>query len=648
MKPKTEPKQKQITIPSRLTRVALASECRMEHDEEDDNKMTFSVSSEMPFERYFGTEVLGHEKGEVDLSRLNDGAPLLIDHSNRVDSIIGVVEKAYLEDSRLMADVRFADDPVGQRVKGLVDQGIVRNVSVSYEIIEVRENKKTNEIRAIKWLPREVSFVGVPADASVGIGRADDDATTEKTISLNGGSNNEVTPMPAEKTNAEIIADERKRIGAIQAYGAQFAANGGIELAAAVIAEEGSIDDLQRKINDKLAAESKQKAESNQAEIDAAVNQARATAFVRHVGDDIMRSNFSRVIKNLLPDEQNESGPEMEIIRAASNTDGKRGGFHIPDALWSVFQRQSAEMRMQKKYGIEQRAITTASGSGKGIAGYDHRGDLFVEALAVAPKFESLPVTMVGDLTGSETVDIPRKSAVSVASWTAENTNPGATSLPSFDNITMTPKEVAVLVEVSRKLAVTSNPSAQGLIVDDLGMGIARAKDKAFIVGGGTNEPTGMNTLTVAADGIAIKKIATNGGPLTWALIVGQVADLLAANVEGLPYFLVSGRTYANCMAVVKEAGEPVYLNENGKFGPNPVVYSNHIQTNLTVGTTSKNSVVYCGDFRDAIVATWGGVDILVDPLSKMPSTVRISAICDVDIAFRHGASFSKLTGVTT
>ena len=72
----TKPKQKQIKIPSRLTRVALASECRMDHDEDDDNKMTFSVSSEMPYERYFGIEVLGHKKSEVDLSRLNDGAPL--------------------------------------------------------------------------------------------------------------------------------------------------------------------------------------------------------------------------------------------------------------------------------------------------------------------------------------------------------------------------------------------------------------------------------------------------------------------------------------------------------------------------------------------------------------------------------------------
>ena len=47
---------------------------------------------------------------------------------------------------------------------------------------------------------------------------------------------------------------------------------------------------------------------------------------------------------------------------------------------------------------------------------------------------------------------------------------------------------------------------------------------------------------------------------------------MLAANVEGMPHFLVSGRTYANTMAVVKESGEPVYLNENGMFGPNPVV----------------------------------------------------------------------------
>ena len=60
--------------------------------------------------------------------------------------------------------------------------------------------------------------------------------------------------MSKEKTTAEVIADERKRIGEIQAYGSQFAANGGVELAAEVIADEGSIDDLQRKINDKLAA----------------------------------------------------------------------------------------------------------------------------------------------------------------------------------------------------------------------------------------------------------------------------------------------------------------------------------------------------------------------------------------------------------
>ena len=172
--------------------------------------------------------------------------------------------------------------------------------------------------------------------------------------------------MSKEKTTAEVIADERKRIGDIQAYGSQFAANGGVELAAKVIADEGSIDDLQRKINDKLAKESKEKADDQPSSHRLRSEQSKgyrlcSTRRRRHHSVPMLQS---RVIKNLLPDEQNESGPEMEIIKAASNTDGKRGGFHIPDALWSVFQRQSAEMRMMKKYGIEQRAITTASGSG--------------------------------------------------------------------------------------------------------------------------------------------------------------------------------------------------------------------------------------------------------------------------------------------
>ena len=45
-----------------------------------DDTLTLSFSSESPVARSFGDEVLSHAAGAVDLSRLNDGAPLLWNH----------------------------------------------------------------------------------------------------------------------------------------------------------------------------------------------------------------------------------------------------------------------------------------------------------------------------------------------------------------------------------------------------------------------------------------------------------------------------------------------------------------------------------------------------------------------------------------
>ena len=54
---------------------------------EEDRTVRISVSSEKPvlrssFFREPWVEVLGHKRGEVNLDRLNDGAPLLFNHDN--------------------------------------------------------------------------------------------------------------------------------------------------------------------------------------------------------------------------------------------------------------------------------------------------------------------------------------------------------------------------------------------------------------------------------------------------------------------------------------------------------------------------------------------------------------------------------------
>ena len=59
----------------------------------------FPFSSEYPVKRYFGNEVLSHDEGAADLSRLNDGGAVLFNHN--MDKPIGVVESAYIGDCLL-------------------------------------------------------------------------------------------------------------------------------------------------------------------------------------------------------------------------------------------------------------------------------------------------------------------------------------------------------------------------------------------------------------------------------------------------------------------------------------------------------------------------------------------------------------------
>ena len=65
--------------------------------EKQERTLTFPFSSEQPVARYFGDEVLEHKSDNWDLSRLNDGGPLLFNHS--FDRPIGVVNKAWIDES---------------------------------------------------------------------------------------------------------------------------------------------------------------------------------------------------------------------------------------------------------------------------------------------------------------------------------------------------------------------------------------------------------------------------------------------------------------------------------------------------------------------------------------------------------------------
>ncbi len=145
----------------------------------ESRSVSLSFSSEAPVEqydwdgRYF--EILDHSRTSVVLDRLKTAAPLLMDH-NRRDQV-GVVEEATIgEDRKGRAKVRFGTSARAEEIFQDVKTGIRRLVSVGYRVYDLVTEKIEGEVetlRAMRWEPFEISIVSVPADTSVGVGRAD-------------------------------------------------------------------------------------------------------------------------------------------------------------------------------------------------------------------------------------------------------------------------------------------------------------------------------------------------------------------------------------------------------------------------------------------------------------------------------------------
>lgn len=107
----------------------------------------------------------------IDMARLNSGAPFLDNHNlyGSVAEQLGVVERAWIENGKGMALIRFPQegvDPAADEIFAKIADGILRSVSVGYTRNEIEVDKsKTPEIWSVtRWTPHEISIVPVPAD----------------------------------------------------------------------------------------------------------------------------------------------------------------------------------------------------------------------------------------------------------------------------------------------------------------------------------------------------------------------------------------------------------------------------------------------------------------------------------------------------
>ena len=134
--------------------------------DEDNRTVQLAFSSEEPVQRSFGTEVLSHGGESVRLGRLNNKAPLLINHQQ--EPVIGVVERATIDSDKVgRAIVRFGRSATAEEIFQDVKDGIRNQVSVGYRIHKMEKDNDSNDalFRAVDWEPYEVSMVSIaPTD----------------------------------------------------------------------------------------------------------------------------------------------------------------------------------------------------------------------------------------------------------------------------------------------------------------------------------------------------------------------------------------------------------------------------------------------------------------------------------------------------
>jgi hypothetical protein len=143
------------------------------NDEEKTVEVVWTTGAKVKRYTWTGSfmEELSLKKDHVKLDRLNNGAPVLNNHSSYdLRDSIGVVEKAWIKDKQGHAIIRFSSREDVQGIVKDVKDGIIRNISVGYKVDKFEDvTKKGDEIptyRAVDWTPVELSFVNIPADAS--------------------------------------------------------------------------------------------------------------------------------------------------------------------------------------------------------------------------------------------------------------------------------------------------------------------------------------------------------------------------------------------------------------------------------------------------------------------------------------------------
>lgn len=672
-------------------------------------RLRLSVSSELPYLRSSWwdepwIEVLGHQEGEIDLARFNGGATVLANHDRYTPTGatplagIGAIERAWIENGRLECDLVISRREALADLRQDIADGLVRNVSIGYQINERVLTKagpegQPSEYRVTSWTPFEVSLVDIPADPSVGLGRNADGSTDPqarpryRVIDLSpteGAQPHGERSMPQANPSAENNpTDDTTTITATRGLPAQPRQQPQPDAFSVERERMREIRTMGRECG--MPTEVVDKALDDGTSVEAfrakVIQQMKDTGKIRaaespEIGmgeSDLSRYSFVKLLHALQNpldnDAQRAAGLEIEASVAARkkrDNDGDNVRKHRESAMTipvDVLRRgmglsQTAaasaarELVQRAKRGAYQASeafrdlVVGTNTAGGNLVATELLSSSFIDLLRNAMVLDRLGVTWLRDLNGN--VAIPSATGTATTYWVAESGSP-TESQQTFGQVTLTPKTVGAFTDYSRRLMIQSSIDIEAFVRADLAAMLGQAIQLAAINGSGTsNQPTGL----LNTSGIGAVIGGTNGAVPTYDFMVDLETAVADANADNGSLAYLTNTAMRGKLRKTQEFG-----GTNGKpvWGRGPergvgdvlgydAVVSNAVPRNLTKGTSSNCSAIMFGNWADLLIGMWGGLDLMLDPFTGATSgTKRVIALQDVDVALRRVTSFAAM-----
>ena len=585
--------------------------------------LQFSLSSEHPVERFFGIEILSHDPGAIRMDRLTRRAmPLLFNHD--FDDPIGMVDSGEVRGGRLEVTARLFDTERGKEIAAMLAGGL-RNVSVGYRIHDAEEDRKSGEVRVTDWEPYEASIVTVPADPTVGVGRGAEHEFEVEIRSIN----------PAQNADRSVAMTD------------QVTAAAGASAEQKNFADPVEFEKSRKEAIVKLCKANRLDERYERAWIESGADLNKVADDLLKILEERGRSNPESAAHLDLSKAESRRYSLMRALRAATNKNWKDAGLEL-ECNKAISQRLNQipksdtsffvplDVLMRDLPAAQKRDMTVAGVSGSNyLVSTDNQPGSFIDLLRNTSVALRMGVQRLSGLRGN--VTIPKMTAGNTAYWLADENTQITESQPTIGQLSLSPKNVAALTELSHQLLQQSSPDAENLVLSSIARDIGLAVDVGVLRGSGNSgQPTGIATTGSIG--------SVSGTSLAAAGILEFQSDVAANNA------LLPGFGYVTTPAVAALLAARPELPSTGteRLWKGNLLEGSLFGFPAMSSAQMSSATMLAGWWPSVILAEWGVLELMVNPFSDFTrglTAVRGWYTCDVGV--RYAGAWSYASSIT-